>query len=376
MMYNLDEICLIPSMISEIESRSECSTRYQKDSKLPLFVSPMSTLIDVKNIDEFNEHGFNTILPRTVPFEVRLDFLTKGYWVAVGLKEAEVLYRMFSTSVIQDGELQYTPHICIDQANGHMKKLLEICKSLKDLLKNNIQIMTGNIANENVYKHYAEAGIDYIRIGIGSGNVCSTTLLTGIFYPMASLIQNCNNMKQYISYEYHKERQMLEVEDTPYIKDPIKDKQLKYRSIPKIVADGGFENISQIIKALALGADYCMLGRIVAGFKEACGNYYEDEFGVMYRTYYGMSTHIAQELIHDASSSDDELQIKQSEGVIKPVKIDSDINDWVWSFENSLKSTMSYTNKLHLEDFINDVISYEIMNPTNIQNKRLDAHVK
>ena len=171
MMYNLDEICLIPSMISEIESRSECSTRYQKDSKLPLFVSPMSTLIDVKNIDEFNEHGFNTILPRTVPFEVRLDFLTKGYWVAVGLKEAEVLYRMFSTSVIQDGELQYTPHICIDQANGHMKKLLEICKSLKDLLKNNIQIMTGNIANENVYKHYAEAGIDYIRVGIGSGNV-------------------------------------------------------------------------------------------------------------------------------------------------------------------------------------------------------------
>ncbi len=133
-----------------------------------------------------------------------------------------------------------------------------------------------------------------------------------------------------------------------------------YKSCPKIIADGGFKNFDQIIKALALGADYCMLGEIFAKTEEACGEIlYKEEvtskhLGLqqleiitekrMCRKYYGMSTKQAQKEFGKE-------ELKTSEGISKEVTIDYTLNQWINNFIHYLKSTMSYTNSRNLEEF-------------------------
>jgi IMP dehydrogenase len=148
----------------------------------------------------------------------------------------------------------------------------------------------------------------------------------------------------------------------------------QYRSVPKIVADGGFKRIDQIVKALALGADYVMLGEVLAKSFEACGrSYYVDADDRIYdeseyypdthREYYGMSTEKAQHLINDASLFRiDNFKPKHSEGQIKTVPIIYHIKDWVADFEHALRSSMSYAGTRTLKDYIGEV-EYHYMTP-------------
>ena len=318
--YNLDDIYIVPSYVTYINSRNECNPRDgdpRDVARLPIFIAPMSSIIDEYNIAEFNK-DFYTIVPRTVDYHIREQLLKEGWWVAMGLKEAQSLYEEYSKE-----QSSYVPHICIDQANGHMNALVKLCNNLKQLLGDRIKIMVGNIANPATCCAYSN--VDYIRIGIGSGNVCTTTTQTGVHYPMASLINECRKV---IDQFDHK---------------------------PKLIADGGFNNISQIIKALALGADYCMIGRIAASFEEACGKVINSTSisHQKMRWYYGMSTEEAQKLIHKASKFHDEpLTLKHSEGRGTYMKVNTNIKTWVEDFESALRSTMSYTNSKDLESFI------------------------
>ena len=90
--------------------------------------------------------------------------------------------------------------------------MLDLCTTLKAFYKDSFVIMAGNIANPKTLYYYIKARIDYVRLGIGSGNVCTTGANTGIYYPMYSLIKECYNIK------------------TNYSKSNI-----------KLIADGGLE---------------------------------------------------------------------------------------------------------------------------------------
>lgn len=365
MLYSLDEICLIPATVTNISHRSECNTLY--GDKLPIYVAPMTSLIDTNNVDELQSKGFNTILPRTISFDDRFEYMKKGYCIAVGLKEAEHLYGRFSTTKIQNGSLDYVPHICIDQANGHMHELLDVCAKLKEVLgQKGIWIMTGNIASPETYYEYAKVGIDAVRIGIGSGNVCTTSVQTGIHYPLASLIISCRDIKTSIERALNTDLD----EVAGFAKESIVKMQNTYKSAPLIIADGGFKRIDQIIKALALGADYIMTGEIIAKSKEACGKISKIwEHGDLYemREYYGMSTERAQLEIYDNTYEENKKVFKHSEGISKYVKVEYSLDDWRYDFESALKSTMSYTNHKTINEFIGGVL-WDTMSQTTFKN--------
>ena len=286
MLYNLDEICLIPTKVTTIKSRKECIPLYNSTSgnyKLPIYISPMSSVLDEDNIQLFEQGHYNTIVPRSVELNKRIEMLNKDIVVAFGFKEASYLYDYFDDILSRKmSKLGYTAHICIDQANGHMEELINLCKDFKKLLGKEIWIMTGNIANPITYYEYAKAGIDAVRIGIGTGNVCTTSIQTGIHYPMATLITEVYAAKKYV-----KESLGIDIESLNKavihqdIIETIKATKNEYQSIPLIIADGGFTNISQIIKDLALGADYVMIGRLAASMKEDCGEIeYDNEKGL------------------------------------------------------------------------------------------------
>ena len=243
----LSEVAIIPSKQTKIHSRTqECDAR-TSDDKLPIFISPMDSVINEGNFDLFNK-DFYAIYPRTIDFHTRLHIL-QAYddrWIAFGLNEIKTMIKMIDSELLN---LMGRVHICIDQANGHMEDVITYGKMLRErLATKDSEIMIGNIANPRTittiaYNDFA----DWVRIGIGGGSVCTTSVQTGVHYPMASLIAECHFYKS--TFEFGNKRPL------------------------KIVADGGIGDSGDICKALALGADAVMCGRMFVAVEESASPY-------------------------------------------------------------------------------------------------------
>ena len=302
MLKSINEYTIIPAVETTIDSRKECYPLV--DNKLPLFTAPMSAIVNLDNVDIFNTN-VNTIIPRNISLTDRLEYLGSDVFIALGLEEFKYL---LDTDSFKD-KICY---VCIDLANGHMRRLMEACREAKNKYGKDLIIMTGNIANPETYTLYCKLGIDYVRVGIGGGSVCTTSANTGVHYPMGSLLNNIGEVKR-----------RREKEDC---------------FCTKIIADGGFRNFDQIIKALALGADYVMLGRIFAKCKESvCAKSGE---------YYGMSTKKAQKEMGKEGNI-------TAEGISLNVISEYSLAEWISNFEHYLRSAMSYTNSRTLKEFCN-----------------------
>jgi len=313
--FDFKDITLVPETISSISSRSEIDI-YTDEGNLPLMVSPMDTVIDLPNCGIFKHEGYSICYPRGV---------TSFYqgFQSVSLDDFETLINT---------KCYILPKILVDIANGHMEKLYDLSKKFMELYPYG-ELMIGNIANPKTYEKFAEIGVKYIRVGIGGGSGCLTSANTGVHYPIASLIKECYEIK----------------------------KQWGYNT--KIVADGGFKNYDDIIKALALGADYVMLGGILNKTLESCSDTllfgkfklskeratkiwekYPFMRKYFYKQFRGMSTKAVQKKWGRG-------KIKTSEGVHRMNKVEYTLTGWTENFKDYLRSAMSYTNSRNLESF-------------------------
>lgn len=355
--YSYNDLKIVPSVISDVDSRSQCNP-YREDQMLPIFASCMSTVVDTKNYEIFKENKIHPIIPRNIDLVGRQALMNDGEWVALSLNEFK---EMFCEDTPKPGQ---TYKICIDVANGHMKSLYNYCKKAKlKAIDNDYQliIMTGNIANPETYNWICQNGmifntksnkqeicIDYIRLSIGSGSACTTASNLGTHYPIASLIDECYHIKQELQ---------------------ISHENVKF---PYLVADGGIKNFDHINIALALGADYVMIGGLFAGMYESASplmlksvpddwssqmyinaDYqYTDEEKKrkdirnreLWKECYGMSTKKAQSLIGKAT--------KTAEGKHSMLRVKYTLKQWTENMESYLRSVMSYNNAFTLNQFI------------------------
>ena len=143
----------------------------------------MSLVIDDKNISEFELNNINICLPRNVKYS---SIKNDNYFYSFSLDE--VILMLHNND-------KFPKRILIDVANGHMMRLYDVSKSLKEKYGNQIELMIGNIANPDTYREYCKIGVDYIRVGIGGGSACTTSANVSIHYPMASLISECAQYK-------------------------------------------------------------------------------------------------------------------------------------------------------------------------------------
>ena len=334
--FDFDDILIQPSKITSIHTRKDVDIHYDVDnfgihSKLPLIAAPMDTVVSINNFSEFVKLGINICLPRGE--RLNLKSQTNINELAFGNKMIFESFSLidFTKKFIANKAKNYPKYVLIDIANGHMSDLVYVTKKAKEYYSSTMTLMVGNVANPETYKILSKAGADYIRVGIGNGGGCLTTEQTGIGYPMGSLISDCQSASKKLP--------------------------KKYRA--KIVADGGMKKYADIIKALALGADYVMVGSIFNKSLESCGqNYwagipigsgvasflYNKGFNVKKR-FRGMSTKEVQKKWGNK-------MLKTSEGVVRVRKVEYTLNSWVGNFSHYLKSAMSYTNSRKLEDFI------------------------
>lgn len=175
--YSYNDLTIIPEVISDVESRSQCNP-FISENKLPIFASPMASVVNFENYETFLDNGITPIIPRNISLEVRKDLMNDQQWVALSLREFEDLFITNYNDRIEEIGNHY--YICVDIANGHMKSLYEKCKTAKELADQHnytLTIMTGNIANPKTYEwiikfNYNIKVIDYIRVGIGGGSGC------------------------------------------------------------------------------------------------------------------------------------------------------------------------------------------------------------
>ncbi|MBR6019232.1 MAG: IMP dehydrogenase [Lachnospiraceae bacterium] len=205
--------------------------------------------------------------------------------------------------------------IVIDTAHGHSANVLKVVRMVRDAYPD-LQIIAGNVATAEATEALIKAGVDCVKVGIGPGSICTTRIVAGIGVPQISAIMS--------AYEAAK----------------------KY-DIP-IIADGGIKYSGDITKALAAGANVCMMGSIFAGCEESPGEY-ELYQGRKYKVYRGMGSIAAME----NGSKDRYFQADAKklvpEGVEGRVAYKGLVEDTVFQLLGGLRAGMGYCGAKDLQ---------------------------
>ena len=311
--FDFDDLLITPKPHTSIASRYDDVNPYCMDSKrLPIVTAPMDTVVSLENMTTFRECNINVALPRTIHYDMLHDrydepMVDSGLpfpdhtFISLGLCEMKEIINNPDDYDYLIGE-----YFILDVANGHMQEVYDTAQAFKEAFPS-IKLMVGNIANPKTYEWYARGKfVDFIRIGIGNGNACLTTKQTSVGYPKASLIQECYEIKQKLGKEI--DGQWKSYKDPKLKNLQLKKPGITKEQLPKIVADGGMKDYSDIIKALGLGADYVMFGSILNKCLESSGQnylfnikinsilatkFYDWGFPIK-KHFYGMSTKIAQ----------------------------------------------------------------------------------
>ena len=206
--------------------------------------------------------------------------------------------------------------ITLDTAHGHSKGVIEGVRKIKSVYPE-LQIIAGNIATAEAVRDLVEAGADCVKVGIGPGSICTTRVVAGVGVPQLTAVMDC-------------------VEEGR-----------KY-GVP-VIADGGLKYSGDIVKALAAGAQVCMMGSMLAGCEESPG---ETEIyqGRTYKVYRGMGSLAAME----KGSSDRYFQNGTKkfvpEGVEGRVAYKGPVADTLFQLLGGIKSGMGYLGASTLDN--------------------------
>ena len=205
--------------------------------------------------------------------------------------------------------------IVIDSAHGHSENILKAVREIKDAYPD-LQVIAGNVATGAATKALIEAGVDAVKVGIGPGSICTTRVVAGIGVPQITAVMDC--------YEVAKEY-----------------------GIP-IIADGGIKYSGDITKAIAAGANVCMMGSMFAGCDESPGTF-ELYQGRKYKVYRGMGSIAAMENGSKDRYFQENAKKLVPEGVEGRVAYKGHVEDTVFQLMGGLRSGMGYCGAENIE---------------------------
>ncbi len=312
---------LLEPQYSEIQSRSEVILETWitplRTLKIPIIAANMDTICESKMAIAMGQLGGMGVIHRYMDYEKQVKEVAKTALVlhdatsipiaaAIGVKNGVVEQAIKLVAAGAD-------IIVIDVAHGHHKTVVELLTTLKtldltaqDIDRTPVEFIVGNVASyDGVYTLFSN-GADTVKVGVGAGSICSTRTVTGHGMPqllaiaIAALAANSFNRP--------------------------------------IIADGGFKNSGDIVKALAVGANTIMTGYLLAGTDETPGREsYES------KEYRGMASREAQ---RDFYGNDPDAP----EGVVTRVAIKGSVGATIKNLIAGIKSGLSYSGASNLEE--------------------------
>lgn len=202
--------------------------------------------------------------------------------------------------------------ICIDVANGYREVFLQFVRKVRGEFSDKI-IIAGNVATREMTEALILAGADIVKVGIGPGSVCTTRKVAGVGYPQLSAISECADAAHGLN--------------------------------GHVMSDGGCSSPGDVSKAFAAGADFVMLGGMLAGHDESGGEIMDDGSGKKYKSFYGMSSAKAMETHYGEIA-----EHRAPEGKEVRVPYRGSLEVTIQSILGGLRSACSYVGARRIKD--------------------------
>ena len=321
--YDFNDVLLRPKR-STLSSRNDVSlerTFTFKHSKktwtgIPIMSSNMDTVSSIEMFKRLSENRMLCCFHKYIDIDEVITACKDGYnseyfALSTGIthRDFDELKNNIELFIKFNIEIHF---ICIDVANGYMFKLIDFCKQVRELLPN-VTLMAGNVVSREITEELIiNGGIDIIKVGIGSGAVCTTRLQTGVGMPQLSAIMECS--------------------DAAHGLDGV------------IISDGGICHPGDVSKAFGGGADFVMLGSMLAGHIECPGDTIEEN-GKKYKLFYGMSSDTAMNKYHGGVAS-----YRSSEGKTVKIPLKGRVQDTINNILGGVRSTCTYIGANRVKD--------------------------
>ncbi|XP_060798020.1 GMP reductase 1 isoform X2 [Neoarius graeffei] len=202
-------------------------------------------------------------------------------------------------------------YICLDVANGYSEHFVEFVKRVRGKFPNHT-IMAGNVVTGEMVEELILSGADIIKVGIGPGSVCTTRIKTGVGYPQLSAVIECADSAHGLK--------------------------------GHIISDGGCSCPGDVAKAFGAGADFVMLGGMLAGHDQCAGEVIEKD-GMKFKLFYGMSSDTAMKKYVGGVA-----EYRASEGRTVQVPYRGDVEDTIRDILGGLRSTCTYVGAAKLKE--------------------------
>jgi IMP dehydrogenase len=326
-----DDVCLVPQY-STIKSRDNVSLEGGSlQLKIPFISANMDSVTESTMAYSMYKNGGLGIIHRFMSLDKLKQEIDAFYKNVPNAYENLCLSVGVSEKSYQslDFLLEKAKNICIDIAHGHSDHVINMVKTIRRKNSRTI-IIAGNVATPLATKQLAEAGAHVIKVGIGPGAMCTTRVVTGHGIPQLSAIDACTKTA------------------LPYGVE--------------IIADGGIRNSGDIAKALAAGANYVMLGSLLAGTDEAPGKViFIDE--KPYKEYRGMASFNAQKAI----GKDETRIVPEGASMLKKCK--GPVSEILFQLAGGLRSALSYSGSHNLDEFRNKAQFIRITSASRVEGE-------
>jgi GMP reductase len=323
---DFDDVLIVPQRTT-LESRSEVIVerkfRFYHSPRMwegvPIICSNMVPLTSLAMAKKLSEYKIVTALHKYYSVNELCEILEKVgpeyAWPTIGKSEEDLRkIKLVAT------HLGWNPNIVIDVPNGYMESFVKFCAKVREEFSDSI-ICAGNVTTPEICEELIIHGkIDICKIQIGPGSQCETRKMTGVGYGTFSCVQECSHATHGLRSDHSR--------------------------LGLVMSDGGCKTVGDICKALCGGADWVMLGGMFAGAEECEGDW-EYELGEKaYLTFYGMSSHYAQEK-HGAGKK----EYRASEGKVSKIKYKGPVADVVQEILGGIRSCGAYIGAKNLKDY-------------------------
>lgn len=280
---------------------------------VPIMAANMDTVGTFEMAVELQKHNLFTALHKHYSIEDWKQFLDKApkgieNHIAISTGTGEKDLEKLKQIIANHPQILF---ICIDVANGYSEHFVDFVEQTRKQFPYKV-IIAGNVVTGEMVEELLLAGADIIKVGIGPGSVCTTRVKTGVGYPQLSAIIECADAAHGLG--------------------------------GHIIGDGGCTTPGDVSKAFGAGADFVMLGGMLAGHDESGGTLIERN-GKQYKQFYGMSSAIAMD-----KHAGGVANYRASEGKAVEVKYRGRVENTVFDILGGVRSTCTYVGAGKLKE--------------------------